>query len=58
VEPDVVAETFQVLRTLGHNESDARRLLDAALESKKKYKDVESLLQAIYKHKSEIRNTG
>ena len=49
VEPDVVAETFQVLRTLGHNESDARRLMDAALAAKKKYKDVETLLQAIYK---------
>jgi Holliday junction DNA helicase RuvA len=48
VEPDVVAETFQVLRTLGHTESEARRLLDAALAAKKKYKDVESLLQAIY----------
>jgi len=50
VEPDVVSETFQVLRTLGHNESDARRLLDAALAAKKKYKDVESLLQAVYQY--------
>jgi len=49
VEPDVVSETFQVLRTLGHSESDARRLMDAALAAKKSYKDVETLLQAIYK---------
>ena len=48
VQPDVVVETFEVLRTLGHTESDARRLMDAALSAKKKYKDVESLLQAIY----------
>jgi len=48
VQPDVIAETFEVLRTLGHSESDARRLMDAALSAKKKYKDVESLLQAIY----------
>jgi Holliday junction DNA helicase RuvA len=48
VQPDVVAETFEVLRTLGHSESDARRLMDAALAAKRKYKDVESLLQAIY----------
>ena len=48
VEPDVVAETFEVLRTLGHSESDARRLMDAALGAKKKYADVQSLLQAIY----------
>ncbi len=33
---------------LGHSESDARRLLDAALAAKKKYADVQDLLQAIY----------
>ena len=48
VRPDVVSEAFEVLRSLGHSESDARRLLDAALAAKKKYKDVQSLLQAIY----------
>ena len=50
VEPDVVSETFEVLRTLGHTESDARRLLDAALATNKRYADVQSLLQAIYQH--------
>ncbi|TWT39620.1 Holliday junction branch migration protein RuvA [Blastopirellula retiformator] len=45
---DVITETFEVLRSLGHSESDARKLVDAALEGKKKYKDVESLLQAVY----------
>ena len=48
VEPDVVSETFEVLRSLGHSESDARRLLDAALSAKMKHKDVQGLLQAIY----------
>ena len=48
VQPDVIAETFEVLRSLGHSESDARRLMDAALSARKKYKDVESLLQAVY----------
>jgi len=48
VELDVVSETFEVLRKLGHSESDARRLVDAALGQKKKYKDVQELLQAIY----------
>jgi holliday junction DNA helicase RuvA len=47
-EPDVVSETFEVLRSLGHSESDARRLLDAALASHKKFKDVQSLIEAIY----------
>ena len=48
VEPDVVSETFEILRSLGHNESEARRLLDAALGSKKKFKDVQGLIEAIY----------
>jgi holliday junction DNA helicase RuvA len=48
VEPDVVSETFQLLRSLGHGESEARRLLDAALTSKKKFKDVQDLIEAIY----------
>lgn len=48
VAPDVVTDTFTVLRQLGHTESDARRLLDAALASKKKFKDVSALLEAIY----------
>ena len=48
VEPDVVSETFQLLRGLGHSESEARRLLDAALASKKKFKDVQGLIEAIY----------
>jgi Holliday junction DNA helicase RuvA len=48
VTSDVVSETYDVLRRLGHGESDARRLVDAALSTKAKYKDVQSLLQAIY----------
>jgi Holliday junction DNA helicase RuvA len=36
------------VRKLGHSESDARRLLDAAVGQKKKFKDVQELLQAIY----------
>jgi Holliday junction DNA helicase RuvA len=45
---DVVDETFEVLRSLGHSDSDARRLVDAALGTKKKFADVQSLLQVIY----------
>ena len=45
---DVVSDAFDVLRTLGHTEADARRLLDAAISKKQKYKDVESLLHAVY----------
>jgi Holliday junction DNA helicase RuvA len=48
VELDVVSEGIAVLLSLGHSEKDARRLLDTALAKKKKYSDVESLLQAVY----------
>ena len=51
VEQDLVAEVFEILRTLGHGEADARRLLDDALGRKKKYKDVESLLHAVYEQR-------
>lgn len=50
VERDVVSETFDVLRSLGHSETDAHKLLDGVLATKRKYKDVESLLQAVYAH--------
>lgn len=48
VESDVVAQTYDVLRSLGHSESDARRLVDAALAKKKKYSDMQAMIQAIY----------
>lgn len=48
IERDLLAEAFEVLRALGHGESDARRLVDEALDKKQKYKDVDSLLHAIY----------
>jgi holliday junction DNA helicase RuvA len=47
-ETDVVREGFDALRTLGHSEADARRLIDKALEGKKKFKDVSELLATIY----------
>ncbi len=50
VPSDVVSDAFAVLLTLGHSESDARKLLDAALAAKRRYRDVEELLHAIYQH--------
>jgi Holliday junction DNA helicase RuvA len=52
VESDVVSDTYQVLLSLGHNELESRKLIDDALAGKKKYKDVESLIQAIYDRKA------
>ncbi len=48
VERDLLSETFEILRALGHSDAEARRLLDGALEKKTKYKDVDSLLHAVY----------
>ena len=48
VEPDLVDQTCEVLRSLGHSDTDARRLIDAAVESGEKFKDVETLLNAVY----------
>jgi Holliday junction DNA helicase RuvA len=46
---DVLSETFEVLRSLGHSESDARRLVDALRDGRKKYRDVQEALEAIYR---------
>jgi Holliday junction DNA helicase RuvA len=46
--PGVVDETYQALLVLGHNEADARRLIEQALGSGQKFKDTETMIQAIY----------
>ena len=50
-ERDVLSESFDALRALGHGESDARKLLDDALGRKKKYKDVDEMLRAVYEQR-------
>ncbi|MEX0824686.1 MAG: Holliday junction branch migration protein RuvA [Pirellulaceae bacterium] len=45
---DVVRDTFDALLALGHNDADARQLIDDALATGKKFKDTEVLLTAIY----------
>jgi len=45
---DTVRETYDALRSLGHSEADARRLVDGVLGGKKKFKDSQEMLQAIY----------
>ena len=48
VESDVVRDAFDLLRSLGHSEADAHKLVDSALAKKAKYKDVDALIHAIY----------
>ncbi len=47
-ERDLAAEVFDILRSLGHSESDARRLIEAALASSKKFKDAEDMIGQVY----------
>lgn len=46
--PGVVEETYEALVVLGHNEADARRLIETALATGQKFKDSETMIQAIY----------
>ena len=46
---DVFSETFEVLRSLGHSDADARRLVDTLRGDKKKPKDVQEALESIYR---------
>lgn len=48
VQSDLVRDAFDLLRSLGHSEADAHKLVDAALAKKAKYKDVDALIHAIY----------
>ncbi len=45
----VMEDTYQALLALGHAESDARNLIEQAIASGGKFKDTETLIQAIYK---------
>ena len=49
----IVEETYQILLSLGHSESEARTMIDDVVATGKKPKDVESLLQAVYDRRSE-----
>lgn len=48
VKTDVVDEAYEFLQAVGHSSTDARKMLNAALETKKKFKDVQALLAAVY----------
>jgi len=49
---NVVDDAFQMLTQLGHSESEARRLLDETLATKKAFKDVDALMHAIYESRN------
>ena len=45
---DVFADSYNVLRSLGHSEADSRKLLEPFLQGKKKFTDVDQIIQEIY----------
>jgi Holliday junction DNA helicase RuvA len=51
-QPGVIEETYQALVVLGHSEAEAHRLIEQAIAGGKKYKDTESMIQAIYQKQS------
>jgi len=48
IERDIVDEVYQILVTLGWSETDARQMLESALQEKQKYRDVDDLLQVVW----------
>lgn len=52
---DVYAETFDVLRSLGHSDADARRLIDGLRSDRKKVRDVQEALEVIYRQVQQPR---
>ena len=47
-EPDVIRDTFAALMSVGHSESQAREAIDEVLKTKKKYRSVADMIEAIY----------
>ena len=47
--PNVVNEGFEALVALGHSPTDARKKIEAAVESKGRFKSVEELINEVYR---------
>jgi Holliday junction DNA helicase RuvA len=47
-ESDVIRDTYAALLSVGHSESQAREAIDRVLSSKKKFKSVADMIEAIY----------
>jgi holliday junction DNA helicase RuvA len=53
-EPDVIRDTYAALLSVGHSDSQARAAIDRALAgSKKKYRSVADMIDAIYKTRTD-----
>lgn len=47
VEQNIIEDAYQILVGLGYSELEARRMLEEPTNAKKKYKDLDALLQAV-----------
>ncbi len=47
-QPDVIRDTYAALLSVGHGEAQARQAIDRVLASKKKFKSVADMIEAIY----------
>ena len=53
VSTSITEEVYQILVSFGHSEMEARKMVDDVLAEKKKYKDVDAFLHAVYEKKNE-----
>ena len=51
--PSIAEEVYQILVSFGHSEQESRKMIDDVLVDKKKFKDVDAFLHAVYEKKSE-----
>ncbi len=56
VHRDIVEDTYRLLLQLGHSETDARGMLNDTLATKKRFKDVDALLHAVYESNHDSKN--
>jgi len=49
----IAEEVYQILVSFGHTELEARKIVDDVLLEKKKFKDVDAFLHAVYQKKNE-----
>ncbi len=51
--PEVVRDTYEALLSVGHSESQAREAIDRVLATKKKFKTVPDMIDAIYQYQQD-----
>jgi Holliday junction DNA helicase RuvA len=51
--PSIAEEVYQILVSFGHTEIESRQLIDDVLADKKKFKDVDTFLHAVYEKRNE-----